>query len=702
MIIMNQILNDSNIEGDISSIEEVRKEYIRKLSGGLDDNELQLMSEDLFNLGLTVYSKDNDLDSIIYNSVYRSKIDPKISLYPEQLELIMEIKQNNALIVSAPTSFGKTFSVFEYIVQEQPKNIVMIVPTLALVDEYLRKIINKYKKSFERYNKYINFDEETVYNYDKYNIFILTHDKALENNLYRRIEKIDFLVIDEVYKLQKEEDNDRVLVLNLAYYFLASKSSKYVLLAPFISDVEDREKLDKYPQLFKTNFSPVVNEVVTNEIQNDDERDSKIKELISLTSGQKTLIYFPTVTEIPTFVNDVIVPSFPLINIDNVKIKKFIRWIKKEIHKEWYLIKAMERGFLVHNGQLPSNGFRMYQIDLYENSRQFNYLFCTSTILEGVNLCAKNIIITKPARNNSAFDAFDFYNLVGRTGRLYQHYLGIAYYIKSAQDAEYHKEAAIKSIKFEVTDESDDFDFHANDNSDNEEYMSFLQMLGISESDFKENIGNKYKLKRLKKLYESYINMKETLLDELSILKQNGERTRGILINILHSIINNTKERPSTKYVVGFESSIINHLIHKGRYRLNTIIKKVAEYYGDDNIDWIISATMRLKSSYVEHEFYSMCKIIIYFLKIDNIDEENIKIVNDRIISCIDYLYFSDSKCKKTLKDLGVYEYDIDKITDVIGKEHEDINEIIELLKQNTFDNLSYISDYIINRLKND
>ena len=108
---------------------------------------------------------------------------------------------------------------------------------------------------------------------------------------------------------------------------------------------------------------------------------------------------------------------------------------------------------------------------------------------------------------------------------------------------------------------------------------------------------------------------------------------------------------------------------------------------------------MRLKSSYVENEFYSMCKIICFFLNCDGIDEKNINIISSKIISPVDYLYFLDLKCKKILKDLGIYEYDIDKITKVIGEDKEDIQEIIELLKQNKFNNLSFISQYIIKRI---
>ena len=57
-----------------------------------------------------------------------------------------------------------------------------------------------------------------------------------------------------------------------------------------------------------------------------------------------------------------------------------------------------------------------------------------------------------------SFSAFDFFNLVGRTGRLNQHYIGDAYYIKSPNDPEFEKADAIKNIKFEIIDESKDID----------------------------------------------------------------------------------------------------------------------------------------------------------------------------------------------------------------------------------------------------
>lgn len=160
-------------------------------------------------------------------------------------------------------------------------------------------------------------------------------------------------------------------------------------------------------------------------------------------------------------------------------------------------------------------------------------------------------------------------------------------------------------------------------------------------------------------------------------------------ISLVNDSLKNYEHQIFEEYRAILSSDVIN---------ISNLPKELKKYI-DTCIDYIISLTMRLKSSYVENEFYSMCKIICYFLKCDKVSEREINIIISKIISCIDYLYFSDSKCKKILKEIGIYDYDIDKIIDVIDEDTEDITEIIQLLKDSKFHNLSYISQYIINRL---
>lgn len=677
----------------MKEIQQERDKYIKILDKSDDKTQkAKDMADDLFALDLTVYSKNNSFDSIIYNALSLSELDDSISLHPEQQKILNEMENNQALIVSAPTSFGKTFCIFEYIVRYKPQNVVLIVPTLALVDEYRKKIISKYKEKFKEYKVYSNLDEEKEYDFTRKNIFILTHDRVVQEASYMLIKEIDFLVIDEVYKLEKDLKDDRVLVLNMAYYYMSKIAKKYVLLAPFIKNVYDTELLEKKPVLYSSNYSPVVNEVITTEIINDKDRELECKNILDkIGTKEKTLIYFPTVTGIYNYIKDVISKEDVIEDIDE-SIKHFIDWAKEEIHEEWGLIKALERGYLIHNGQLPI-GTRMFQMNFYENSDFYNRLLCTSTLLEGVNTSAKNIIITKPSRTkNESFSAFDFYNLVGRTGRLYEHYLGRAYYIKGKNDPTYKKIDAIRSIRFELTDESKDIDIQTGDIEKHKDVLDFLNELGITRDEYCSKIGNKVRFETIIKIHNKYKEMKSELLKELQNLNDNSEKGRGDLVNILYTIINSK--------INFLESQIINKLLNRNRLKLKSVINSVSK--GKENsIDFIIATTIRLKMGYIEHEFYTKCLIIRYFLEHDGVRSELLNKLNEKVINAIEQLYFSDSIQKKMLMDLGVYERDIEKIIQIIGSDFEDEIELKNKLIDNIekLDKVSFISKFVIKNL---
>lgn len=680
----------------MKEIQEVRNKYIKILDNSRNSTlKAKELADDLFALDLTVYSKNSSFDSIVYNALAISELDGNISLHPEQLKILNEIEKNQALIVSAPTSFGKTFCIFEYIARYKPNNIVLIVPTLALVDEYRKKIIKRYKEKFQEYKIYSNIDEDKQYNFSQKNIFILTHDRVVQETSYTLIKEIDFLVIDEVYKLEKDLKDDRVLVLNMAYYYMAKIAKKYVLLAPFIKRVEDTELLEKKPILYSSDYSPVVNEVITCEIINDKDRDLECKRILEkIGNKDNTLIYFPTVTGIYNYIKNVISKENIVKDIDE-STKFFIDWAKEEIHEEWGLIKALERGYLIHNGQLPI-GTRMFQMSLYEKSNNYNKLLCTSTLLEGVNTSAKNIIITRPSRtqNNEKdnFSAFDFYNLVGRTGRLYEHFLGRAYYIKGPKDPKYEKIDAIRSIKFELTDESKDIDLQTGNIEKHKDIIEFLNILKINREEYCLKIGNKVRFDTVKKMYDKYKETKFELIKELQNLVDDNVRGRYNLVSILYKIINGKNNV--------LESNIINKLLNRNRPKLKSIIKNVAKGK-EDNIDFIIATTIRLKMGYIEHEFYTKVLIIRYFLENEKVKLELINKLNEKVVNAIEQLYFSDSIQKKMLIDVGIYERDIEKIIKVIGNTFEDEIELKNKLIDNIdkLDNISFISKYVIRSL---
>ena len=232
---------------------ELRKNAVRNISWAEDKRQyIENNADTLFALDLTMYTQNYTLNSLMFNAISSSRLDRSISLHPDQYRALKLLESNQGLILSAPTSFGKTYVVFEYIARALPQTVFLVVPTLALIDEYKRKIIRKYRDVFGRYRIFTNLNSEKNYDEYEYKMFIVTHDRVLEETSFDRIDKIDLLVIDEVYKLDKRGDDSRKLVLNFAYYYLVQKSEKHILLAPFISGVDNLDQLEKHPVLFRS------------------------------------------------------------------------------------------------------------------------------------------------------------------------------------------------------------------------------------------------------------------------------------------------------------------------------------------------------------------------------------------------------------------------------------------------------------------
>lgn len=302
------------------SINSIREETIKAIDKSVDKKEFICKNAELlYNLDLTMYSRNYSLNSLFFNAITVSKVLPEVSLHPDQWKALKILEKNDGLILSAPTSFGKTFVVFEYIARFQPNTVVLVVPTLALVDEYKQKLFKEYAKSFREYKIFITLDKVSETDGKQKKIFVVTHDKVVDNKTFESFVNIDFLVIDEVYKLDTKSADDRKLVLNFAYYYLVKKSKKHLLLAPFISDIQNKEKLEKKPVFFQTNFSPVVNEVKIRDIAADNEQSRFVEanRIINeeINNKGKTLVYFSNATDIPKFSKNFSQEKFSLDNV---------------------------------------------------------------------------------------------------------------------------------------------------------------------------------------------------------------------------------------------------------------------------------------------------------------------------------------------------------------------------------------------------
>ena len=79
-------------------------------------------------------------------------------LHREQGAVLKELLNGKDVVLSAPTSFGKSFIIDALIAAKLPDIIVIIVPTIALMDEARRRLTNKFSSQY----KIITTPEETL------------------------------------------------------------------------------------------------------------------------------------------------------------------------------------------------------------------------------------------------------------------------------------------------------------------------------------------------------------------------------------------------------------------------------------------------------------------------------------------------------------------------------------------------------------
>lgn len=349
---------------------------------------------------LNMYHKDNTISSIILSQTNRSVVNKDIILNRYQMEILNILNENN-LFLSAPTSFGKTFLMLEFIKRNEEKlnNIIFIIPTLALMNELLKKIYNLFG---DTYNICINSSEEIK----EKNIFVFVPERSDREFLEKTKEiKIDFLIFDEIYKLQASSSNeiktdDRLIYMNKVYLDLVNKAEKIALLGPYINNVTfGKTKLDIVK--YYTNFMPVYNKmlVLTNE-----------ENWLDFIKLEHQLIYFSS----PGAIYKNIESILQKIPEDEKYIEKYdkeIKYLEKSVSADWYVVSLLKRGIGIHHGKTP-----MYLRKFYENEYNKNnikVLLCTNTLMEGINTPTNSLIVVDDPKS-----AFKLNNLIGRVGRL--------------------------------------------------------------------------------------------------------------------------------------------------------------------------------------------------------------------------------------------------------------------------------------------
>lgn len=335
-----------------------------------------------------------------------------LTLHREQSFLLKKLLEGKNIAVSAPTSFGKSFVVDAFIKIKKPSNVLIIVPTIALTDETRRRL---YKKFAYEYKIITTTEVEPS---DK-NIFIFPQERAI--NYLNKIKHFDIMIIDEFYKASKKFDKERSPSLIKAIIKLGDKSSQRYFLAPNISSLEENP-FTKDMEFIRLDFNTVfleINELYQN-IGKDEEKKTELLIDILKSKDTKSLIYAGTYSNIDTLSN-IINTRFEEKNDE--LLTNFANWLSKNYSYNWTLTNSVKRGTGIHNGRLHRS-LSQIQVKLFEEKNGLNNIISTSSIIEGVNTSAENVILWMNKNGRSSLNDFTYRNIIGRGGRMFKHFVG--------------------------------------------------------------------------------------------------------------------------------------------------------------------------------------------------------------------------------------------------------------------------------------
>ena len=356
--------------------------------------------------------------------VFKANVGDKdpVTLHSAQSHVLKRLLLGDNIAVSAPTSFGKSFIVDAFIAIRHPENVVMIVPTIALADEARRRIEHKFSQEY----KIITTTDATI---AERNIFIFPQERSFA--YLDKLEKIDMLIVDEFYKASSMFDDDRSSSLLSAIIELGRISRQKYYLAPNIHKIVDNVFTQGMQFMRLTDFKTVITKAAN--IYKKRRYDENIDEFkksylikILQNNTSKTLIYagsYNNINKVSSILTD------NLHKKETSLLKDFNDWLKINYGDSFSLCRLSERGIGIHNGKMHRS-LSQIQVKLFEYTEGLDTIISTSSIIEGVNTQAEQVIVWSNKKGSHKFDYFTYRNIIGRAGRMFKYFVGKVYLLE--------------------------------------------------------------------------------------------------------------------------------------------------------------------------------------------------------------------------------------------------------------------------------
>lgn len=425
------------------------------------DNEYNLFSS----LGSIVEELSSTTKLISYEVSINGK---SLILSDFQKRMWDAIDDNTRLGISAPTSAGKSFILVHKILDILSKGngkVVFIVPTISLINQVCSDL-RRQIKTFGLNDIYLSqtVNDISLFKSEKI-IYVLTQERAASalNHPDADLQNIRLLIIDEIQNIEKvanEGDERAQILLDVIQTFKNDLNpEKIILSGPRLENVEElvkkwfgedgRSVSETLPAVVNITYSflpkprkllfqqyiiPGISNTVEIEdrfglkkdiiskVRYSDKANDFIAHVINRTKNDGNIIFSDTTKN----ANEIALEVSK--RLDKVGISDRIDSIKSfivsTVHPKYSLIEAVDKGIAYHHSKMPPH-IRSLVEKLF-STKHLNTVVSTTTLMQGVNLPAKNIIIRNPKVGDELLTGYEFTNLKGRAGRLMKDFVGRA------------------------------------------------------------------------------------------------------------------------------------------------------------------------------------------------------------------------------------------------------------------------------------
>ena len=303
------------------------------------------------------------------------------------------------------------------------------------------------------YYQVVNIWKDKEQNY----IFVMTPERMLYLMINEPDIQIDYLFVDEAHKITGADKRS-------PFYYqvvnMLSERPHIIFASPnvpnpevFLDTIPDVQAANEHK--LQTSYSPVsqpkfIVNLINREVSIYNEHNDSNIPITSIALDDADLIdvllrfekdenkkekpfivYFPSTRKTVVAARDFGANRIPKANCQ--ELMELAKDIKNEVHGDYYLADLVSKGVAYHIGYLPAS-IRQRIEDLFKAGK-ITALFCTSTLVEGVNLPADNLFITDYRNGQKDMRPIDFRNLVGRVGRLEFNLYGNVFLVATSEKA---------------------------------------------------------------------------------------------------------------------------------------------------------------------------------------------------------------------------------------------------------------------------